>query len=1006
VKICITTFASFKTQEAVKMSLVFISYAHRDGSDIAETIYETLEKAGCNPWMDVKRLKPGVDWDEEIETALDECSAVVVVITPLAVNSLSVKAEWKPALEDGKLVIPVVRKPVRVPRYLRLFQWIDVSEGKDRTDALQALVERLGCQLDPDSIRSIPVIPAASDNGGEDTDDDLPESDEQRYAIELLKQRKYLELIEWVNKIHVPVENRTRASLLGLKAVAQDALGYSQYALDDLSEAIELQPDEPELYIQRGELNVDLGNVRDAFQDFERALKLDPDLKDLINIETAAVVTYVTKVDMLPMPLPESIHGRERLVELVNNTFAANRDALLYGVGGIGKTAIATIVAGQFIERGGAVVWVNVGAASFEMLLNAIGQELERALNSSEFRQATTLEGKIEAVVKMLKLSKPLLVLDDAWNIEAMVDFFNSMAANHLPVLVTTRRTEVPPLPNVERISIEALPSDSAIELYRQSNPNETDTAAIERLCDWLNYHPLVVRLAAFHAKYLNQNAVETLNQLEKISVGSPIRAAFDLVIQQLSEPAQRVFRMIGALPMPRVTAGLMALVVDQEVETTVGILSALASRGLMGKTASPDGQEFYAIHDLTYAYAHDLLGNSSDIHEAEQRVLQAGIRYVKQKQISLPQIAVERANLLGLLERAAAFQDHDSVFSLTDGLSHFLDYMGYLQDQIKVFLKALASTRIKRDQTREIQYLRTLANAHSLMGQYQRASDYYQAALEIARELGSRADEGGILSDLGNIQANLGEFDRAIELLQQALTITRQTGQRRAEVAVLGNLGNALLGLGRVDEAIKNYELALEMRDASSQRGVSATLTNLGNAFADAGDPNNAIAYLEQALKGSQISGDRRSEAIQLNNLGIIYANMERYNLALDYYRQAGEIFREIGADNLSANVDELIKSAMNSRRLTEKDTRSISIQQNIDNISGGTVIGSQINYGAGKIQSETKVQAKAEVDKQPDKANQPLFTLQIHWWMVALAAVITLVIVAALVLIFSRPG
>lgn len=440
-----------------------------------------------------------------------------------------------------------------------------------------------------------------------------------------------------------------------------------------------------------------------------------------------------------------------------------------------------------------------------------------------------------------------------------------------------------------------------------------------------------------------------------------------------------------------------------------------------MGKTTSPDGQEFYAIHDLTYAYAHDLLGSSTEIHEAEQKVLKAGEPYIRQTR-TLIELSVERATLLGLADRAASFQDHETVFALADGLSNFLDYMGYLQDQRNVFSKALASARVKHEPMREVRYLRTLANTYSIMGQYQRALGNYQEALEITRNEGSKSEESGILSDLGNVYANLGEFSQAIELLQESLKTTQKRGDRKIEGVVLGNLGNAYLGLGQINEAIRYYNMAMAMRSQLSDRTVSVTLTNLGAAYAEAGKYGSAIAYLEEALTSSREAGDKRAEAIQLNNLGIIYANREEYNRAIDYYRQAGEIFREIGADNLSANVDELMQSALASRKISINDTRSINIQQNIDSMSGGVVIGQQINkVPSGQIKpvivtppEEKIIASESDADATlPDMGNKyknasrlSVGGVEVEWWVVALAAIVVLVIVAVIVLVFIRPG
>jgi hypothetical protein len=47
-------------------SRVFISYAHKDGADLARRLQGDLEKRGFDPWLDTQRLRRGATWTREI----------------------------------------------------------------------------------------------------------------------------------------------------------------------------------------------------------------------------------------------------------------------------------------------------------------------------------------------------------------------------------------------------------------------------------------------------------------------------------------------------------------------------------------------------------------------------------------------------------------------------------------------------------------------------------------------------------------------------------------------------------------------------------------------------------------------------------------------------------------------------------------------------------------------------------------------------------------------------
>ncbi|HTY82996.1 MAG TPA: TIR domain-containing protein [Silvibacterium sp.] len=59
---------------------VFISYARED-EDLAARIYDALQKAYFEPWLDQQSLEPGEDWNQRIESDLDTSDFVLVLYT-------------------------------------------------------------------------------------------------------------------------------------------------------------------------------------------------------------------------------------------------------------------------------------------------------------------------------------------------------------------------------------------------------------------------------------------------------------------------------------------------------------------------------------------------------------------------------------------------------------------------------------------------------------------------------------------------------------------------------------------------------------------------------------------------------------------------------------------------------------------------------------------------------------------------------------------------------------
>ncbi|MCK6579887.1 MAG: TIR domain-containing protein [Anaerolineae bacterium] len=118
---------------------VFISYAH-DDLDFAQNAKHELERRRIPVWID--ELTPaGDDWRQDIEEALRRAYAVVLILTPDAMDSQYVTYEWAFALGAEITVVPLLRKKTVVhPRIDRL-QHLDFTSTKNRP--WDELAERL-----------------------------------------------------------------------------------------------------------------------------------------------------------------------------------------------------------------------------------------------------------------------------------------------------------------------------------------------------------------------------------------------------------------------------------------------------------------------------------------------------------------------------------------------------------------------------------------------------------------------------------------------------------------------------------------------------------------------------------------------------------------------------------------------------------------------------------------------------------------------------------------------
>jgi hypothetical protein len=93
---------------------VFISYAGED-LEIATRLYDDLKKAGLDPWMDKKDIRPGQNWEVTLKRAIKESKYFIALLSSTSVSKRStVRKEYNYALTileevppDDIFIIPV-----------------------------------------------------------------------------------------------------------------------------------------------------------------------------------------------------------------------------------------------------------------------------------------------------------------------------------------------------------------------------------------------------------------------------------------------------------------------------------------------------------------------------------------------------------------------------------------------------------------------------------------------------------------------------------------------------------------------------------------------------------------------------------------------------------------------------------------------------------------------------------------------------------------------------------
>ena len=116
---------------ATRTQRIFVSYSRKDYY-FAESLAFHLLQADLPAWLDVKDLKPGADWEHQLDDALETASCFVLVLSSNALRSANVREEWQRAI---RFRIPIVVARFRgapLPDELRRARVADFGNGFGR----------------------------------------------------------------------------------------------------------------------------------------------------------------------------------------------------------------------------------------------------------------------------------------------------------------------------------------------------------------------------------------------------------------------------------------------------------------------------------------------------------------------------------------------------------------------------------------------------------------------------------------------------------------------------------------------------------------------------------------------------------------------------------------------------------------------------------------------------------------------------------------------------------
>jgi tetratricopeptide (TPR) repeat protein len=653
---------------------------------------------------------------------------------------------------------------------------------------------------------------------------------------------------------------------------------------------------------------------------------------------------------VVPRQLPASVPvfvGRRgalrTLSQVLHEPSGAAAIIAIGGTAGVGKTALA-------------VYWAHQVAAQFpdgQLYVNLRGFDpsaapvtpaeavavLLAALDVPPQQLPASVDARLALYRSLLIGRRMLVVLDNARD-----------AAQARPLLpgsptcrvLVTSRTQLAGLvarESADLVTLDVLDADEARELLAArlgaARVAESD-AAVDQIIEHCARLPLALCVIAARAALrpdlslagIAEELAVSRPALRRFEVGgdpaADVGAAFSWSYQWLTEPAKRMFRLLGLHPGPEISAAAAASLAGLAPEAAGVLLTELVDCCLL--TRLPGDR--YSFHDLLRAYAADRAEADEDgaeraaalrrmcdhyLHSAYHAALLAEPRQqlrppppagpgvlpesMPHQQAAMDWFDREFGVLVGLVGLAAANGLDAHAMRLPLTLRQSLQRRGLWEDWESTHATALAvSERVDDPWTRAVLQL-SLANCHVSRKRWEHAQELLHAALAVLAELDDRLGQAHCYVHLGRAAARRGRDDEAIELTWNAHRIYTAIDDPYGQAGCLINIGLWCLHLRDYEQSRRTLASARQLcAEHGDHRGEAQAVGNLGLAYQGLGDYAQAVACHQRGAELFHAAGDLYFEAVVLAELG-------------DAYRLAGDLAAAVAAWERSARCYEQIR-------------------------------------------------------------------------------------------------
>lgn len=215
----------------------------------------------------------------------------------------------------------------------------------------------------------------------------------------------------------------------------------------------------------------------------------------------------------------------------------------------------------------------------------------------------------------------------------------------------------------------------------------------------------------------------------------------------------------------------------------------------------------------------------------------------------------------------------------------------------IELALEALALSRGLDEKNLSAHSLSYLSLFYMIQGEYKRATEYAEEALQLYTELKDEKGIADVKYNLAGVYYKTDNYHLGLTYLLDCLSVYRHYNDYYNQARVHKSLGTIYEYFGDFKNAVKSYQQSIDAAINAEDVNLESNGYNpLSGIFLKQGRVEEALNIIERAISLKESSGDTRGLAFALYGRGKVYTQAAKYAEAEADFKNALDIHLESG--------------------------------------------------------------------------------------------------------------